>query len=177
MSKHEARNSKPEKMFQYLNFKPFRIFQKRAFTLLEVIIALGILLLVSFLILRTMNTYKKTQDLNSAVELTLTVLSEAREHTLSSQDDSQYGVHFEADRVVVYKGATYVSDAVTNEVYLLPSSTFISTTTFALGGSNILFNRLLGTTANFGTTTIALRSASTTERYVVTGSSGLIEQK
>lgn len=149
----------------------------RAFTLLEVLVAVAILLTVSSLILRTMNSYRLRQGLDSAGETVATALSLARESTLSSRDDSVYGVHFESDRVIVYKGATYTPGASSNSTHLLPSTTFISTTTFSGGGSNILFNRLLGTTGNYGTTTIALRAATTSVRYVVILGTGVIEQR
>src|SRR3989338_95743 len=43
--------------------------------------------------------------LNEAVRQTFSLLQEARSNALSSKDFSQYGVHFEEQKVVLFKGA------------------------------------------------------------------------
>ena len=73
---------------------------------------------------------------------------------MARQEDSQWGVHFESNKYVLFKGSVYSAVDSYNEEITLPDVLTISAITFNGGGSEVVFSKITGETLNFGTTTI-----------------------
>ena len=145
------------------------------FTMLELVIAIGILLLITVPILGFFHSFRDKQALDSSTESVVTLLHNARNYTTSSQNDAQYGVHFGGDRVVLFKAPTFATGTAGNIELLLSSSVKLSSVQLTGGGMDVLFNRLTGASAKYGTSTISLKTDATKYRKVLIRSTGLLE--
>ena len=149
------------------------IFQK-GFTLLEFIFALGIIVSLAVIGLVSFSSFRGKSDLNVATEMGVSLLNEARSQTVSALDASRYGVHFEANKITLFKGVQYTVGDALNKEYILPQGVEVSAVNLFGGGTDVIFNRLTGATNQYGTTTLRLISATTTFRFLVVSSSGVV---
>lgn len=145
----------------------------RGFTLLELLIVVAVLALLAGIILSSFTEFRNSKVLDTAVEDVLTLLSQARGDTLASKDDYQYGVHLEADRVVLYRGATYSGGDANNQTTMLDDALEITTITLVGGGSDILFDRLTGKTTQSGTFVIRVESDTAKTRTITVNGTGI----
>ena len=137
------------------------------FTLLEVIIVIAILVIITVVAIRPFTAFRDTARLDAAAESALSLLIEARSNTTSSINASQYGVHFETSRMALFKGITYSASDPTNDIVELPSGTEISAISLQGGGSDVVFQRIIGATSQYGTVMFRV-AANPTETRIVT---------
>lgn len=128
---------------------------KFGFTLTEILIVLGVMALLSGIIFSTFITFKKSEALNKDTETIVEVLRQARSQTMSSQNASQYGVHFTSSQVTIFTGATYSSSASSNQNFILSSTDTLLTISLVGGGTDIVFSRLSGETSQNGTVVVS----------------------
>jgi hypothetical protein len=72
----------------------------------------------------------------------VSILREARAKTLVAEGDSVYGVHFDQDQAVLFVGAVYDASSTNNQIFELPLSLGLATT--SLGATEVVFSRLSG---------------------------------
>ena len=92
---------------------------EKAFTLIEIIIVLSILMIIGTAGLTTLSTFRKSAELSSAADTILTYIIQARSKTLSAENGIQYGVHFESLKIVFYQGTPYSSQNSLNQEIVL----------------------------------------------------------
>jgi type II secretory pathway pseudopilin PulG len=143
------------------------------FTLLEIVLAISILTALAIITIAAFSPFKQGTDLDTTTERVLGVVLEARAKTLSSQNASQHGVHFETSRVVLFVGSTYNASDPTNEELLLPDTIDISAITLNGGGDDVIFTRLTGETAEYGTITLELLSDTSQTKQISITPTGL----
>lgn len=148
---------------------------KRGFTLLEIMIVIGIMAIISAIILFSFGKLNSDQALDKDVLSVISLLNDARSLTLSSKGGTQYGVHVEGDRVVLYKGATYSPSDPENVVQGLNSMVHISSYVLAGGASDILFKRLTGNTEQSGTLTLSIRNDPSVQKNITIFETGIVE--
>lgn len=124
----------------------------RGFTLIELLIVLAIATILLAIVLGGFSNLRQSSDFTLAIDEATSFLQEARTKTLSSENDSVYGVHFETSQFVLFTGATYNPASASNKVYSLPSSVEISSVALT-SGADVIFKRLTGETATGGTVT------------------------
>ena len=149
---------------------------KRGFTLVEILIAVGIIGLVSTLVIIPLASFRDSALLDGAAEEILALLHEARARTVSSDGASRYGVYLESDKIVLFKGGTFLVGDLNNKEVLLHNRLTISNISLAGSGTSVLFKRLTGATANNGTVTISLVADNSRQRVImvsVAGNAGL----
>lgn len=139
---------------------------KNGFSLIEVLIVIGIIVVLSSLVISPFSSFRDQQVLRGSVEDVLSTIAKARTATLAGLDDSAYGVHFQSDSLVIFPGSTYQAGAVGNEVVSLNPLTNISAINLTGGATDITFQRLSGVTAVSGTITVSLVSSSTQNRII-----------
>ena len=138
----------------------------RGFTLIEILVSITVIVIVILVVVSGLSSFRKSAELNQAVDGVVSQLREARRRTIESKDASQWGVHRESSRTTLFKGAAYSAGAPDNEVFTLPSAVT------AAGPADIVFKRISGDTDNAGTVTLTL---GTDIRTINIRSSGLIE--
>jgi Tfp pilus assembly protein FimT len=146
----------------------------RAFTLPEILIVTAISLFFVVGAMAVYQNFNKTRALDVGAQNILSLLKTARSKTLASDEASVYGVHFEATRVVLFKGSVFTEPQDGNKEYSLPRTITISNINLNGGGSDVIFERLTGETGQFGTTTISASDLSKTI-YVFVDKTGIID--
>jgi len=142
---------------------------RRGFTLLEIIITLAILAILAVVTAGGLASYRESAALDQAADEILELLREARSKTLGSEGGLEYGMHFEASQVILFKGTAYAAAEVT--VSLPPSVEMISPP------ADFYFERLTGETSAGSAVTISIsskRSAKT--RHIQVSASGAAEK-
>lgn len=155
-------------MIEFLQF-----FKKsNSFTLIESLIIFGIFIILIAVTVPLFRFFAKESDLNNSTEEIINILRLAQNKTLASEGASQYGVHFETAKYVLFKGIIYNPLAPDNEVHSLPQRIEIYEIDLAGGGSEVIFNRITGITNQFGKISLRLKDDTSKTRQITVKSSG-----
>ena len=149
-----------------------RFLNQKGFTLIEILIAVVIITLLITSVIVSYRLFEKRTELEDTTQRIFSTLKLAQTQTLASNDASPYGVHFENDQYILFKGNTYLVGALDNKIYQLPGRLEISQISLADGGNDVIFQRIIGSTAQFGTIEIRIISQPTETRIVTIQSSG-----
>lgn len=141
-------------MFQVPNSK----FQEKGFTLIEVIIAIAVAVVVGSIAFIGYRSMSAGSDLKTTAFKASEVLNLARQRTLASLAASSYGVHFEQNQFVLFKGTSYDPMDSGNIFYPLPNNLEIADINLSGGGADVVFDRISGETVNSGTIKIRLQN-------------------
>ena len=77
---------------------------KKGFTLVEILLVVGIISVLIVTAIAGLRLFEGKTELKSHAQNILTILELARTKTLSSEDASKYGVRFEQDKYILFKG-------------------------------------------------------------------------
>lgn len=146
----------------------------KSFTLIELIVTIGIILVLVVLGALAFRTFQKESNLANNTEEIINILRFAQNKTLASEDASTYGIHFENDKFVLFKGAVYDPLASDNDVYNLSSSVEINEINLAGGASEVIFDRVTGTTVQSGNISLRSKLDLSKTRVVYIESSGQV---
>lgn len=122
----------------------------KGFTIIELLVAIGIGLMVSTVTVLAFQNFRDYFAFRAVVGDIQTSLIDARAATLAAKNDTVHGVHIESTKVVRFTGGSYVAGATTNIEFPFLGRVSASAT-LAGGGSDVVFTRLTGTTAQSGT--------------------------
>jgi len=147
---------------------------KKGFTLIEVLISIAILALITAVILGIFRLFDENRALSSATAGVISVIEKARQLTLFSKDSSQYGVHFDTNEVVIFKGDTFSAMDVNNITTKLHSKIFIEDISLNGGAPDLIFERLSGETEEYGTITIQSKADSSKTKVLIIEKTGLV---
>lgn len=146
----------------------------RGFTLLEIVLAVVILSIVAFLALKPLASFRARAALDAGSGAIVSLLNEARNATLSSRNNTVYGVHFDPTRAIFFSGS-YLWGAPGNKIVNLDASVRISDISLATNATTTIFERLTGETDQYGSITLSLVAAITTKRLISISQTGIIE--
>lgn len=144
------------------------------FTFFELLIVIGVLAILTVMAFPAFQLFRGESDLNETAEESINSLRLAQNKTLASEGASNYGVHFESDKFVLFKGVNYDSLAPDNDVHNLRKPLEIYAINLAGGGSKIVFDRVVGTTAQFGSVSLRLKADTSKTRTIYIKNSGQI---
>ena len=147
--------------------------KNKGISIIETLIVIGILALLGNFVVMAFKSFSSSEALNKDANLAVSLLNQARVMTLSSKNNYQYGVHFDATKMVLFRGSSYSSATTTNVSFQL-STGVTATTALTGGGLNVIFQRLTGKTTQNGTITFSL-SGSTTTKSVTIFNTGAIQ--
>ncbi|MBA3550755.1 prepilin-type N-terminal cleavage/methylation domain-containing protein [Patescibacteria group bacterium] len=151
-------------------------FCKKGFTLIEILIVISIIGIISTILMTSFSLFNKSEALDKDTDAVVESLEGARSLTLSSQNASQYGVHFGTSKITIFTGTSYTESASTNRDVVLSPTDTILTISLTGGGSDVVFKRLTGETTQNGTVIISSPSTSKT-RTVTIYKTGVIESQ
>jgi prepilin-type N-terminal cleavage/methylation domain-containing protein len=135
----------------------------KGYTLIEVLIGLFVIGIILATVVFSFSALKKSQALKNAVSDAMSSIDKARSEAFASVSSSEYGVRFESDKVVIFKGTSYSAGTGTNETVNIVSPATISNVTLnGVSGpsGDLYFNRLTGVPSKNGTITITASSSS-----------------
>lgn len=144
------------------------------FTLIEILMVIGIIAILLGMSIVGFRLFEGKTELKSYAQNILTILELARTKTLASEDASQYGVYFEQNKYVLFKGDTYQEEAENNKTYQLPGRLKINGINLANENDSVVFQRISGYAISTGTIEIITVSQPATTTINIY-SSGQIE--
>lgn len=144
----------------------------KGFTLLEILFSIAILGILVTIVTFSFSKLNSQQELENSTDLVVTILNEARSLTLSSKNDSQYGVYLDTSKVVLFEGISYSPTDATNVTTVLNSLVGIRNISLINGGASIVFKRLTGDTNETGSFEIYLINKPETFNTVNISSTG-----
>jgi len=147
----------------------------RGFTLIEILVVIVILLSLVGVSFSAFLNFNKHAAFEVGVHSVVNFLKEARSLTLASRNAEVYGVHFEATRIVLFAGDTFSEPNPDNREYEFKSDVELTTISLTGGGSDVVFDRLTGETAQFGTTTLSRISDASTTKDIIINGTGIVE--
>lgn len=154
--------------------------KRRGFTLVEILVIIAITVILIGLAIPSYRFFQKESDLTNNTEEIINTLRLAQNKTLASEGASQYGVYFDQttspNQYTLFKGADYaLRDSSFDEIHNLPKSVEISEVNLNGGGSEIIFDRISGTTSQFGYLSIRLVDDPTKIRTIYVVNSGKVD--
>ena len=152
-----------------------RIFFKKGISLVEVLFIIGIVVLMAVISYPQFSKIKSLQVVKSAGGDVISSLEKAQSQTRASLNSSAYGVHFQSDKIIIFKGTTFSANDGNNQAINIISPATISNISLTGGASDIYFNRLTGKPSASGTVTISVASASVSKTITIsaTGAVGI----
>ncbi|OGI82090.1 hypothetical protein A3G53_00980 [Candidatus Nomurabacteria bacterium RIFCSPLOWO2_12_FULL_44_11] len=148
-------------------------FYKKGVSIIEILIVLAVIGILMAVVLPQFSKMRESQVLKSAVGDISSALGKARGQTLASVDSSEYGVHFESDRVIIFKGKVFSAGAPDNERIDIAAPAGITNINLGASGGvvDVYFNRLSGAPSAIGTVTVTIVSSFPIISKIITLSS------
>ncbi len=150
------------------------ITHKKGFSLIEVLVVLGIMTLVAGIVFTSFSGFQKSKSVTSDAETVAEILRQAKNETIASKNSNAYGVHFDSNTMTIFVGPTYSVGSATNRVIPLPSNNTTLSTSLQGGVSYVLFQKISGETAQNGTVTVS-SSGTTNTKTVTIYRTGVVE--
>ncbi len=144
------------------------------FTILEAVITISIIIIIGAAVVISFGNSSKVQILAGAEGDVISLLNTARENTISSLNSTNYSVHFQSDKAVMFIGSTYTANLSTNVTVTFDSSVTMSSISLTGAGSNVTFDRITGTTAEDGTLTLISGGNNSISKTITIIKTGLV---
>lgn len=141
---------------------------------MEIVIALGIVLLLGALSLVSFFNSRRVQNLVTAGNEVLGVVRLAEERALAGDGEDLWGVRLEAGQYYLFRGVSFAGGEVIQS-YTLPSGIEIADVPPAWG-QEIVFNRVDGTTGQEGSFTVRVQGSATQVFSITVDRSGRVYQ-
>lgn len=148
----------------------------RGFTLIEILMVMAIASILFGIGIVYYNSFKERSDISIWANKTIGVISSAKQKTVQSEKELNYGIHLDNDKFTLFEGEAYDVASSSNEIYNLPASLEIASISLVLATSNIIFERLTGNIQNYGQ--FILRAQNDNSNFIVlhvdqSGNSGI----
>ena len=143
------------------------------FSLVEIIVAMAIGAVLVAGIVVSFSSFRNSKIVDISADRILSVINEARVKSVSSEDYSRFGVHFETSRVVFFKGDIFTEPNPANTETILYPLVEISNISLSGGGVDIVFQKLTGKTGNSGSLRVRLKSDNNKYKTISVKSTGI----
>ncbi len=148
---------------------------KNGFTLLEILISLALIVMLAGLVFYSISGFRNKESLDTESRQISSILEEARSLTTSGQGGNAYGVRLLADQVIRFVGTSFASGTASNVTYNLNSAVRINNISLQGGGSDVVFDKLKGTTGNYGTMILSLVSTTSVKKTITVNPTGIMD--
>ncbi|HET8574975.1 MAG TPA: type II secretion system protein [Candidatus Paceibacterota bacterium] len=148
--------------------------RSRGFTLIELLAVLGIAVLLAAGGIAALSHFRTARILDNQTEIFFSLFDQARTDTLASKNGENYGVHLATSSISLFRGTAFDTSTST-ETTALPASLEIANISLAGGGSDVVFDRLTGTTKNAGTFTLRVVTDPTEKVVFEIATTGKVE--
>jgi prepilin-type N-terminal cleavage/methylation domain-containing protein len=145
----------------------------KGFSLIEILVVISIISIVLSIAVINGRNFNNSIDLENTVKSVDAKIKLAKAYSIGAKNETNYGVHFEADKVVVFRGSAFIDGAPTNENFIFSSKIKINMpVNLAGGGSDLVFDRLVGSTSNFGSIEMSVISEPSKTKQIIINSDG-----
>lgn len=148
---------------------------KYGYTALEILVVVAILGLLVGIILPSVSAFRNQTILSVETENVVSLITKARTDTLSSKNDTVYGVHFESGRAVLFKGSSFSEPDPDNIEVTLDDQLVLTDISLQGGGNNVVFKRLSGATDEHGTIKVTLPGVTNSSSTITIHGTGLVD--
>lgn len=142
------------------------------FSLIEILAVVSIITIVLSITILNSGNFNNSIDLENAAKSVDAKIKLAKSYSIGAKKGTNYGVHFEADKVVIFEGDVFVDGTPTNEVFVFSDKIEINFVVLAGGGSDLVFDRLVGSTGNFGSIGLRVISEPSKTKQIIINSDG-----
>ena len=158
--------------YQIRNFVEKR--RRSAYTLIELIIVIGVLALLTGLASLSIVSYGQSADTETTQNIIRESLKQARANSLADTDEKAWGVHLESERLVIFAdaGVGYNPADPSNATKVFANRTSASWNLTG-GGDNVEFAIRTGKTSTDGT--IAVTGSGQATKTISINSEGMVE--
>jgi len=152
---------------------------QKGFTLFEIIIVVFILSVLALISIPAYNILLRSFEVEGNMQEFYIALKLAQTKTLSSENDSQYGVYINTaitpNQYIIYKGASYATrDTAYDQLYWLHKNVEFSSVSLG-GGYEVLFQKLTGYALDMsGSVVIRSKVDTSKSKTVYISSSGIM---
>ena len=149
----------------------------RGFTLLEILVVIGIILILVTLAVPALHGFQLKSDLDNSAEELINNLRLAQNKTLASEGASSWGIYFSTGtsphQYILFKGENYTSrDISADETHKLPKTVIISEINL-MDGEEVVFERVTGFARQAGTIKLTSEADSSNSKTIYIENSGL----
>ncbi|HUW71938.1 MAG TPA: hypothetical protein VMV66_01940 [Candidatus Humimicrobiaceae bacterium] len=150
----------------------------KSFTLIEILIVVGVLAILIAMAFPAFRSFQAESDLNDSADKIINTLRLAQSKTLASEGASQWGIYFSTSTIphqyTLFQGVNYASRVTSSdEVYDLPESVEIYDINL-VGEPEVIFDRLIGSTGQFGNISLRLKSDPAKNQIIYIENSGQV---
>jgi type II secretory pathway pseudopilin PulG len=145
---------------------------KSGLTIIEIIIVIGVLGLLLSVGGNSFTKFRNVKALQNTTDAIVSVLNDARGRTLAGEGDSQYGVHFSLNEMVLFTGTTFIDGSGTNVIFSFESPVVLGTVNLNGGGDDIVFDKQSGSTNDYGSIEVEIPDG--TNKTIIVESTGVI---
>ncbi|PIR06883.1 MAG: hypothetical protein COV55_02140 [Candidatus Komeilibacteria bacterium CG11_big_fil_rev_8_21_14_0_20_36_20] len=148
-------------------------------TILEIILVLFIAGIIATLSAVSYHRWQQQVQLNNNLDELNSALARAQQLATAAADNNVWGIHLDNDRYMMFQGYSYNENDPHNILWVLKGTEILHpTSTFADGtggfGSNVIFSKFTGQTANTGTITLMTVSDHNITKTIIVDPSGQI---
>lgn len=144
------------------------------FTLIEVLMIIGIIAILAFSFLLQLNFFKNQNALDLTAQEIISALRLSQNKTLASESASSFGVHFDNNKFVAFKGFEYNPASSDNEPRGLLPSISISNINLTASSTEVVFERLTGNALNAGSIDILANNNPATKKTIYISGQGTV---
>lgn len=151
-----------------------KIKTKKGFTLIELMMVSTYMIIIVSAVFSFQQGLLQGTNLRTKTNEIIQTLRLNQAKAISSDQDSQWGVYFDTDNFIAFKGENYATrDPSFDEIIELPNTLSISNISLNGGVSNVTFEKVNGNTDNYGSIQISDNNRS---KSVSINPRGVIEQ-
>lgn len=152
--------------------------RKNGFTLVEVFIVIAILAVLSSMAIGAFVILQKSTEVDNGAQEFMGVLKLAQNKTLSSEQNSQYGVYIDTNvspnKYVLFKGVSYATRTVSyDQNSWVPKNTEFSAINLG-GGNEVVFEKLTGAALQSGSVSLRHKTDTSQVKTVYISNAGII---
>jgi len=138
----------------------------KAFMLIELLVVIGVSLVLLGISAGAYTALNRGSSIDTEARKLESVLNLARNRTIASEGGQSFGVHMDTsgDEYIIFPGSSYIVSNPENKKFEMPSQVSINSVALNGGGSDIVFDRLSGTTSQFGS--IAVQDVGDSSRIM-----------
>jgi type IV fimbrial biogenesis protein FimT len=149
-------------------------FYNRGLSVVELIMVVAVVAILVAIVVPSFVSLRKNQALQNSTNSVVSLLQEARTKTLASYNNTFYSVYLGTNEITMFTGGTYSSSDSTNKVVSYESPVTLQSNSLNGGGSQISFDRLKGTTSQYGTIVVGISGGSS--KTITVSDSGIVSR-